>query len=144
MGARLVTTTRRLHYKLRSNLSSSWDYKPVREYSEDKDLLKCQGFEVDLIDRYGCNCYRGENDIHDVAQPTAMLQPCRSPEEIKDALWDAMMGGRKEHDAQEETYKMLLNLPWLSCIFLVGILGNAQFWILDRFQQCNQTFEPAE
>lgn len=33
--------------------------KPVREYSENKNLLKCQGFEVDLIDGYGCNCYRG-------------------------------------------------------------------------------------
>jgi hypothetical protein len=85
----------------------------------------------------------GENDIHDVAQPTTILQPYKSPEEIKDALWNAMMGGRKEHDVGEETYKMLLNLPWLSRIFLVGILENAQFWILDRFQQCNQTFELA-
>jgi hypothetical protein len=95
------------------------------------------GFVVDSIDGHGCNFSWGKSNIHDVTQPLTLLQPYKSPEEIKDALLNAILGGREEHDIEEETYKLLVNFPWLSRIFLDGRLKNAQLWLLDQFQQCN-------
>jgi hypothetical protein len=113
--------------------------KQVREGSEKKNLLKCRGFVVDSIYGHGSNCSWGKSDIYDVAQPLTLLQPYKPPEEIKDAFLNAILGGREEHDMGEETYKLLVNFPCLSRIFLDGRLKNAQLWLLDQYQQCNRT-----
>jgi len=107
--------------------------KPLLEYSKDKNLLKCQGFVVDFVDGHGCNCRGGENDTHDVAQPITLLQPYKTPEDVIEALWSAILGGRDEHDVSKGTYELLLILPWLSRMFLDGHLEKTELWVLDRF-----------
>jgi len=116
--------------------------KPVLEYSRDKNLLRCQGFAVDLVDGHGCNCDGGENDTHDVFQPATLLRPYNTPEDVIKALWNAFSGGRYEH-VDRVTHELFLKLPWLSRMFLDSPLKNAELYILDRFQQCNQTVDLA-
>lgn len=107
--------------------------------SDNPNQLKCQGFIIDLIDGHGCNCQH-QNDqthVHDVVPPITLVQPYKSVEDIKDAIWNAILGGRKEHDVSDEHYKFFLGIPWLSRSFLDRHFENAQLWVIDRIQQCN-------
>ncbi|KAH8787410.1 hypothetical protein BGZ57DRAFT_448975 [Hyaloscypha finlandica] len=115
--------------------------KPVREGSEKKNLLKWRGFVVNSIDGYGCNSSWGKSDIHDVAQPLTLLQPYKSPEETKDTLLNAILGGRgrDEYDMEEETYKLLVNFPWLSLYFLTDVLKTLSSGCWTNF---NSAIEP--
>lgn len=122
------------------NFQAAGNSKPIMEHSEDRNLLKCRGFLADFVDGHGCNCNEfRHHDNHDAAQPITLLQPYESVEAIKDALWNAVLGGRKEHNISEETYKLLLSIPWLSRLFLDRRLENTQLMLLDRLQQCNRS-----
>lgn len=87
-------------------------------------LLEYHGIVLDRIDGHGWNCFRGTHDMYDFAQRTTLLQSYESPDEVKDALLNAIMGGRKKQNVQEKTYMLLLNSHGYLAHFWTNVLNT--------------------